>query len=184
LRSLVAVVVLLAPPHDASAQDGPIHRPPERRDIAYFEFAGPGGFFSLNYERRITPQRIVRAGFTSWDISNLDGVKHKASALLGGAMHLIDVSETPGFGGGAGKFVELGGVLAAGSYTRQRYGVTEGDGAFVAVSPTAGLRYDPPGGDFLYRVTFTPIIGVGGGAGTALDGKSGLSGGISAGYVF
>lgn len=183
-RSMLMLAMLCAPAAVRAQLSVPIVPPAPHRDIGYFELGGPGGLYSLNYERRLTAERVFRVGASSYDVTSLDGRQHQSTALIVGGERLIDVSQTPGFGGGSGKFVELGAALIAGTYRHAVYKVVQGDGAFLAISPSAGLRSDNVQGGFLFRITFTPIIGLVNGAGSALDGRTGMSAGISVGYVF
>ena len=126
------------------------------RNVVYAEVGGAGGIVSLNYER-LTEQGIyVRGGTGIWSFTNLDNVREEIANLVGGATRRFDISDR--LGEGEGRIAEAGFAVVAGTYRRTRYGATEVDGTYASLVPTIGLRAEPPGGGFTYRITFSPLV--------------------------
>jgi len=155
-----------------------------RNNAAYFELAGAGGLYSLNAERRLSPVLLGRIGGTYYDLTDIDRTRRAVSAVIGGATYLVDVSDL--LGRGPGRFLESGAVLVAGSFTHASYGVTKASGPFSAAVPFAGLRYEPPDGGLLLRVTVQQVLPLSGNKRTDA-GKAAWAGtwaGLSLGYAF
>ena len=183
LTSLLALVVVVAPlcPVERVAAQAVITMP-QPRPTAYLELAGTGGIYSLNFEPPHESSRVLRYGATSWDLTNLDNVRHSTTALLAGASWLIDVSER--LQQPAGRFVELGGALVGGTFEHYDHNVHTDGGPFLSIVPGAGLRYQPPGRGWMYRLTFTPLLPLLGGVGVSSQGRAAPSAGGSVGYTF
>ena len=158
--------------------------PTARDNAAYIELAGAGGLYSLNVERRLSPTLLGRFGGTYYDITNMDQTRRAVSAVIAGGTYLIDVSTL--LRRGPGRFLELGGVAVAGSFTHASYGSTKASGPFSAAVPFAGLRYELPGGGLLLRVTAQQVLPLSGNKRTDA-GKAAWAGtwsGFSFGYAF
>ena len=72
--------------------------PPTERNVVYLELGGPGGLYSLNYERLNASELYLRGGATTWSLTNVDRVREKVSAVIVGATRRFDVSELLGGG--------------------------------------------------------------------------------------
>ena len=175
----VAAIVELLLAHRVGAQ---IIAPSGERNVVYVELGGPGGIFSLNYERLNASDVYLRIGAGTWGFTNLDNVREELRTGVVGAPRRFDVSDL--LGRGEGRFVEVGGAVAVGHYFRSRYGATEVDGAFVSAVPEIGIRYEPPGGGFTYRITFAPMLPLINSASAFPRASPELWGGFSAGYSF
>lgn len=176
----LALAALCVVPHSSlSAQ---IRRDPPADNAAYLEVGGPGGFYSLNYERTTSSVVALRVGATAWSVTNLDNLKEDVSAVIAGVTLRHDVSALVGHE--EGRYVEAGAAVSAGSHSRTRYGTLESSGGFLTLVPMVGIRYQPPTGGFLYRVTVTPFVPLAGGAAKyPFDGPM-MSASLSAGYAF
>ena len=188
---LAIVVVAAAAGRPAGAQIVEADRTPARNS-AYFEFGGPGGLYSLNYEYTARQSIGLRAGGTWWDFTNMDQRRERVSAAILGVTLRIDISElvdrctlgcpTEGIGEG-GRFIELGAAMVAGTHYVASYGTEQASGAFKTFSPSLGLRYQPARDRWMYRVTFTPLVPIMGGAATFPD-KAAMAAGLSVGLSF
>lgn len=165
----------------ATAAAAQIIAPLPARDIAYIEIGGPGGLYSLNYERVLDATRSARVGGTRWDLTNIDGVRERVQGVIAGGAYRHDVGRF--FGGGESRFVELGGAVVAGHYLRVRRGTTEVSGAYASVSPQIGLRHQPSNG-FMFRAVLTPLLALVNGASAFPGPGVSMTGGVSIGWVF
>ena len=143
---------------------------------------GPAGFYSANYDRLLNSIFSIRAGATSWSITGFDQQGEKLTAVLIGATVRLDISHF--VDREEGRFAELGAVVTAGTHSRTSYHTIEADGAFTTLVPLIGIRYQAPGGGFMYRATFTPYLPLSGGS--AQYPQEGVRRGasLSAGYAF
>ncbi len=174
-----ALCLAAAAPGLADAQ---IMAPSSARNIAYAEIGGAGALFSLNYERLTEEGIYVRRGTGFWGLTNLANVREDIRTIVVGATRRIDISDL--LGQGAGRIAEAGVAVVAGTYERTRYGVTEVDGTYASLAPTVGLRAEPPGGGFTYRITSTPLVPIVNRASAFPQSSPTLWGGFSAGYIF
>ncbi len=163
LKIIVIVSMLSAlymPASVQSAQDPDGHF---ARNAVYFEALGPGVFYSLNYERRITDVLSLRAGFTAWN--GLVGFPLMVNGLLGqdGDYFEIGVGLVPGYT--PSSLLSSHSFIIRGKSDEVLYGTA-----------TLGYRYQPRTGGVLFRIGFTPVF--------ARFNAFMLWGGMSVGYAF
>ena len=146
------------PARAQSARDSTSHF---SRNAIYVEALGPGVFYSINYERRITQGISLRGGFTAW--SGLVGFPLMVNALLGQD----------------GDYFEIG-IGAVPCYTPtplpSSFSYIKSGKGFMYGTATLGYRHQPYNGGFLFRIDFTPIF--------ARLNTFMLWGGMSVGYAF
>lgn len=177
---LIATLALLCARH----ADAQVVRAPEIKapDAAFVEVGGPGGFYSVNYEHLLDNVLSLRAGATSWSTTSFDKQGEKMDAAIVGALVRYDISRL--VDRTDGRYVEAGATITMGSYSRSSYDTIEADGSFTTLVPMLGIRYQPPGGGFMYRATATPYVPLSGG--TAQYPREGVRAGasLSVGYAF
>ena len=112
-------------------------------------------------------------------------VRNVVYAEVGGAGGIVSLnSHRRSPRTGEGRIAEAGFAVVAGTYRRTRYGATEVDGTYASLVPTIGLRAEPPGGGFTYRITFSPLVPILNSASAFPRSSPILWGGMSAGYIF
>lgn len=165
-HSKIAVVVLLLvlaslPARAQSAKKRGGHF---ARNAVYVEAFGPGLFYSLNYERRITENISLRGGFTAYTF--LVGFPVMVNALLGqdGDYFEIGIGVVPYYGFGSDLL-----PFASSSYIKMGNGLMYGTAAM-------GYRYQPYDGGFLFGIEFTAFF--------AHHNTFWPWGGVSIGYAF
>ena len=156
--------------------------PAPLRNVVYAEVGGAGGIVSLNYERLTDEGIYFRGGTGLWSFTNGDNVREELRNIVGGATRRFDISDL--LGQGEGRVAEAGVAVVAGTYRRTRYGATEVDGTYASLVPTLGLRAEPPGGGFTYRITLAPLVPILNRAAAFPRSSPMLWGGMSAGYIF
>ena len=124
--------------------------PPLRHNAAYFELFGNGGFFSINYERAVTPSLRLSVGAASWTAQSFWSDAETRFATFPLMLHVLP-------GGGAHRFEAARGVLPG---HRGRPDIGESSG-FVSLTGLIGYRYEPPGRRFVFRAGVTPFYGFG-----------------------
>lgn len=154
----VMLVLASVPAKAQSAKDGGGHF---ARNAVYVEALGPGGWYSVNYERRVTRDISLRGGFTALD--GYVGFPLMVNALLGqnGDYFEIGIGVVPGY-----TTIPL---LPSSSFIKSGKG-------FMYGAATLGYRYQPYNGGFLFRIGFTPIF--------APHNTFIFWGGMSIGYAF
>lgn len=172
-RALVVVMVLLFTASDVRAQ----HIDSSPRNALYLEFLGNAGMFSLNYDRRVAGQGIVRAGLAAWTAE--DFWSDDAETRIRSALVMIGTMR----GQQRNRF-ELGVGLLTGRKTDVSFDQTSNTTSFVTLTGTLGYRRQPQGRGLLFRAGITPFYGFGN-ADDAYPEK-GLfpSVGLSVGYSF
>lgn len=123
----------------------------------YVELLGNGYFYSLNYERMVLNSLACRVG-VMYNLSN--------DNTNGGTVIPIMVNFLP-FNGK--HHLEIGGGV-----TRFSGRLNWDEGAAYLPTAAIGYRYQPPEGGFLFKLTFTPILGA----------VRPILGGIGFGYSF
>lgn len=140
-----------------------------RRNAWYLELLGNGGLYSINYERRVRPQVVMRYGAAAWTAEDLFSdaetriysFPFTASRLFGSSKH---------------KF-ELGGGIMGGHQKNE----FDDKGFFLNVTGIAGYRYEADSG-FLFRAGLTPFYPLSGGEDAYPDDDAMGSVGISFGF--
>lgn len=151
-----------------------------RRHAAYLELLGNGGLFSLNYERRVSPEVALRAGVGAWSGDDLFGA---------GEVSMVTVPLTASRIGGRGaNHLELGGGVLLGRKTFtavEEFGGDESSENFASLTGILGYRRQAPGARTVFRIAFTPFLSLTGDESTAYPDK-GLfpSVGVALGFAF
>jgi len=148
------------------------------RNSIFIELAGNGGIYSLNYDRVITEQFSIRAGFGYMSMG--------ASASSGGATVSAKATmlAVPVVGnfllGNENHKLELGAGITmfrfTGSGSSSLGGSASATGMVPAGTAVIGYRYVPHDGGFTFRAGFTPLV--------MKDGGFQPWGGMSFGYLF
>jgi hypothetical protein len=117
----------------------------------YIEGLGPGGFYSLNYDRLLGENVAVRIGASYYFVEALSAKAHFVhfplvlSGLIGAPDHKFE------FG------IGIVPVYASGAVGGSTYKVY-GDGFAAVGTGVLGYRYQPEDGGFMFRVGFTPLF--------------------------
>lgn len=144
---LLAALALLVPSPEAVAQTS--------RNGAYFEFAGSAVVSSFNYERRFREQWYGRAGL-SLVVGQHDDDTDTTFLIPLTASHVNRPLSN--------HHLELGGgvtFVAGDAQELWEFGEDDEKVASVLITGIAGYRYQKPSGGFLFRATFTPVVGEG-----------------------
>jgi hypothetical protein len=130
------------------------------RNSIFIELAGNGGIYSLNYDRVITEQFSIRAGFGYMSMG--------ASASSGGATVTAKASilAVPVVGnfmlGSANHKLELGAGITMFRFTGSGSDSLGGSASATGMAPAGtaviGYRYVPQDGGFTFRAGFTPLV--------------------------
>jgi hypothetical protein len=172
-RCLVLLLLVLAagPAHGQVEED-------RSRNAAFVELLGNGGLYSLNYDRLLTDNVSLRAGFARWTADDLFGSeaqKHFTTVPLL-ANYLV--------GSGTGR-LELGaGVLLGRRRQDWGGGGTETTESFVSLTGVLGYRHQPRGRGWMFRAGVTPFFGIGDEDVAYPDPGFTASIGLSGGYSF
>ena len=153
----------LPPPTYDRANDNPVLKTDGKRtarNAVYLELLGNGGLYSINYERALMDNVMARVGFSYFSIgaSATDGSGQDASAKV--TLMTAPVMANYLLGGGGHSF-ELGAgalVVYAGGEAESGGLSASANGVGVAGTATAGYRYQPLDGGFLFKVGFTPLV--------------------------
>ena len=134
----------------------------EAKNAIYLDLAGPGLFYSINYDREIIPDLAVRIGLSYLSVgasasSGADTVSAKFSYLaipitasylgIGSKSNMLELGGGPVIMNLSGSgFVESddADVAAGGSYTT------------LALTALAGYRHQPEDGGFVFRIGASP----------------------------
>jgi hypothetical protein len=169
-RTLMLCILCVAGTGFSFAQDEATHFCP---NAIYVEGFGQGILYSINYDRRITPNIGLRAGFTSWSfpvaLFAVGELKFTGFPLM--AYYLT---------GQGTSHLELGfGVVPAiiSFQGREIFFGTEVDGETITMLGTAtlGYRLQPQDGGFVFRIGVTPLF---------TFKEVGWTGGLSLGFAF
>ncbi len=129
-------------------------------NAVYVELLGNGGFYTLNYERRIIEPLTLRIGFGFISVSATAGSSTSRASLLS----IPIMANYIGLGNDR-HHLELGGgllLLYASASVSSAGTAASGSGFGVGGTLTTGYRYQPREGGFLFRAGFTPMFGSGG----------------------
>jgi hypothetical protein len=147
----------------------------------YLELLGNGLLYTINYDRFISDDISLRAGFEYIGLGASDPSSGESASV---SMMLIPITFNYFFAShnngtvGSSK-LELGaGVMIvnlSASATGSAGTLFSGSGLGVGGTATVGYRYQPSDGGFIFRIGFTPLFGPGGFV---------PFGGLSLGYAF
>ena len=150
LLGLVAASAIAS--RTVGAQIRPVEAAPQ--NAVYLELLGSGGVFSLNYERLVRERVALRVGAGTWEGDDMFGagttsvttVPVTVSILRGADRHHLEAG---------------GGILLGRKSFESSFGEPAESTSVFALSGIIGYRYQQPGGGFLFRSTFTPLLGFG-----------------------
>ncbi len=116
---------------------------PVAPNSVYSELGGNGGLYSVNYDRRLDDNWVIRVGISWLDLcvfscAQVTTVPLAASYLLGSGNHLFETG------------------LGITPFMRVRPG--EGSELLAYGVPMAGYRYQPRRGGFSFRAMATPLV--------------------------
>jgi len=117
-----------------------------KQNQLYLELGGNGLIYSINYERLLSENFILRGGFgITPGIIFVEGtfihIPFTASYLIGSTTSKLELG--------------LGATYFAGEDT-ELFGLDAGDQSLIILTGIVGYRYTSPGG-FVLRVLFTPL---------------------------
>lgn len=142
------------------------------KNAVYIELGGNGGLYSLNYERAFSPHVLVRIGFASWSVSEMFGGEKSITT--------IPVMINSLFGSGSHKIEGGIGVMLGSEQNTGNDAMPKSKESILALTGTAGYRYQKPSGGILFRAGLTPFINIGNSEYPDYN----ISGGASIGYAF
>jgi hypothetical protein len=137
---------------------------PLAQNAIYVELAGAGGFYSVNYERFLRKDVSVRGGLMYMSMS--------ATATSGGSgasakatwISVPVMAQYLGLAAGA-HALELAGGLSimymsgnVGTFDATSSNSAMGSSTIPVGTAAVGYRYSDPGGGFVFRAGYTPLI--------------------------
>lgn len=139
------------------------------KNAIYLDVAGPGGLYSVNYDRMLSDDLSVRIGFSyiSAGASSSDGSGTTASAeasllaipITASYLGIGSLSNQLELGGGGAIMRATGdGFVSAGSDTAG----ASASATIIALTPLAGYRHQAPDGGFVFRIGASPLLFLGG----------------------
>lgn len=148
MRKMVmsALVALLAWTGSAEAQSRPL---PAAPNAVYLELLGNGLFYSLNYDRLLTPNVAARVG-----LSGFGAATDSASAGVIATPLMVSYL----FGQGNSHFETGVGLLLAAGGVENVEGFEDESFNGAIGTATIGYRYQRPGGGFVFRAGVTPMF--------------------------
>lgn len=152
--------------------------PATARSTLYLELGGNGGLFSLNADRRVGERLVLRVGVADWTTQGWTSDRETS-------LTTVPITASHLFGTGSSRF-ELGGGLLAGRRTEEGgfWGEPRTSGRFASLTGIVGYRRQPEGRGFMYRISFTPFLGISGGEHAYPVSGFFPSAGLSVGYAF
>lgn len=149
----LALVACVALPSVASAEA-------TAKNTIYAELLGPGGIYSINYDRLLTDAVAGRIGFSYFSFGATAGDVSSEATIM-----FIPVTVSYIGVGSDTHHLELGGgptlVVASGTVSSDSsFASGSGVGAFGSI--LAGYRLQPADGGFNFRVGLSPLFGAGG----------------------
>jgi hypothetical protein len=170
MRYLVSplLLVLVVVPAAAGARTG---NSPSVQNAVYFELLGNGGLYSLNVDRKVTDQAILRVGVARWSAEPLFGgtTRNYTTFPLMGAYLL----------GSGNSRLEVGAGILLGKRGGGADWSEVSDSAIFNLTTTLGYRYQTTGPGFMFRTGLTPMYSM---QGDYPDPGFFLSAGISVGF--
>lgn len=130
------------------------------RNAAYFEFAGQGLLYSINYEYRFNKHLSLRAGFTTWRINTLDiliiQIKNFRYTSLPVMLDYLIGKRDNYFEIGMGVMLSYLAISDASIFYMGNTGYRKGTELFGTA--TLGYRYQRDDGGFIFRAGIMPIF--------------------------
>ncbi len=175
-KGLLIVLLLQFPFYGIQAQDG------LAKNGTYLELLGNGGVFSVNYERFLTSDFSIRAGFASYTGETW------WEELWGNKETTLTTFPILGnyFLGNGRNRLELGGGVLLGTKKVEYTGEDDSDRTSTIFDLTAvvGYRYQDPYGGIILRAGLTPFLALSSGEDAYPNEGFTISGGVSVGYAF
>lgn len=137
-------------------------RAPAAEDLARntisFELMGPGGAYSIGYERLFRPTFGVRVGFAYYDFEGGTVTVDGADAYSpDNALNLTLLPVTASWLRGETHHLEMGGGPALGYAKLNVVDVGSGSDVLWYLSGLLGYRYQRPHGGIFFRAAYTPV---------------------------
>lgn len=144
----------------SSAEEAPTTDKRSAKNAIYLDLAGPGLFYSINYDRVLTDDLSARIGLSYFSAgASAGGASASFSYLaipltvsylgIGSAANIFEVG-----GGGTFMRVEGSGVVDSGEDS------VSGGGSVTVMALTgiAGYRHQDPEGGFVFRIGVSPLV--------------------------
>jgi len=138
------------------------------KNAIYLDLAGPGGLYSLNYDRMITDELSARIGFS---YISAGGSASSGGTTTSAEVSLLTIPITVSYlgigslsnqfelGGGATFMRVTGdGFISAGSDSSG----ASASATVIGLTPMAGYRHQAPDGGFVFRIGLSPLVMLGG----------------------
>ena len=151
LRPLLVIALALALPRLTHAQDAEILLP--QRHNVYLEILGNAYRYSLNYERTLAEHHRLRFGLGMWTGGETTAITETELTLP--MMYNVLVGSGP-------HYLELGAGVVVGVVNRDE-GARPVNGSFYSATDTIGYRHQLPSLEWIFRIGYTPIYGIGDG---------------------
>jgi len=166
IAALASAFACIALPHAAQSAGPPALDPPMAKNAFYVELGGNGIFYSVNFDRLLTPHVAARAGLMFFRAE--DEVSNSVAVVV------APVVVSYLFGEGNSHFeAGLGAGLATASIDDVDW--DEDFGQTVYGTGVLGYRYQPKTGGVVFRAGLTPVF-------TSNDFAPWV--GVSVGYAF
>lgn len=171
MKTRMLFVLLLLSVYEIQAQGG------LAKNGVYLELLGNGGVYSLNYERFLSPNFSLRAGFGSFSGESFWGSEEIT-------LTTFPVLGNYFYGKGRNK-LELGaGLLLGTKKIESTWDESKKNTTIFDITAVIGYRNQKPGGGFIFRAGLTPFLALSGGEDAYPDEGITISGGVSVGYAF
>lgn len=144
------------------------------KNAVFFELLGPGVFYSVNYDRRISDHMSLRGGFTTW---SLHGILLTMLGIERLSMTAIPVMVNYITGPMKSSHFEIGAGLMPSFVSGKAFFTEEAASSATLLLGIAsiGYRYQRPDGGFFFRAAVTPLFS---------QHDTAVSGGLSFGFGF
>lgn len=143
----------------------------------YLEILGNGGVYSINYERFVSKDISIRAGFGSYSGESLWSAEEVSITTFPLMANYF-------YGQGRNR-LELGaGILLGSKKVENQFDEDFQSTSIFNLTGVVGYRYQKPQGGFIFRAGLTPFLALSGGEDAYPDKGFSLSGGVSFGYSF
>jgi hypothetical protein len=152
-----------------------------KRNVMSVEAGGPGGLYSLNYERRARERVMYRIGITAWEWGGYANGPERLHAAFVGGGGLVPI--LPGVLGPE-RFFEWGALVETGTHSRREFPMDRKTGTFLTLVPYAGLRHQPERGIWMVHVAATPLLPITGGYTSWASRSAELHVAVGVGLVF
>jgi hypothetical protein len=155
---LVQPTMVQAPAQESltlSAQAKPV-----AQNSLYLELGGTSMFYSLNYERFVTPEVAIRVGFSYMSISATAGSGMNQENASASWLTIPIMAEYLGIHNGA-HALELGAGMDMMYFSGSASTFDDSamaSGVLPVGAANIGYRYSDPKGGFIFRASYTPLF--------------------------